>query len=127
LCAGAFFVHLLEEDGDEARVEGADEAHLRRHALGDAHQRFGVVRLRDEADAARLVRAEEDVGDELGHRGREEVDRGLRVPRGLLADRRGDVDLEELDAAELEPTLDEVALRERERSRKSASRQRMSE
>ena len=59
-----------------------------------------------QADARGLERAEEDVGDELGHGGGAEVDIGAVVPRTLLAHPGREVDLEELDAAELEPTLD---------------------
>lgn len=55
---------LLEEDRDESRVEGADEAVLGHEAGGGAAERGGVVGLGDEADAAGLVGAEEDVGDE---------------------------------------------------------------
>jgi len=61
--------------------------------------------LGDEADAAGLVGAEEDVGDELGHGGGGEVDGRLVVPGGLVADGLGDVDLEKLDTTELEPAL----------------------
>ena len=62
-----------------------------------------------QTDARRLERAQEDVRNELGARGREEVDRGLVVPRSALSDRSRDVDLEELDTAKLEPALDKVA------------------
>eukprot|EP00962_Isochrysis_galbana_P050909 scaffold22268_cov123-Isochrysis_galbana.AAC.2 len=96
---------LLEQDGDEARVEGADETVLP-HELGGAggHARC-VVRVGDQPDAARLVRAQEDIGDELGHRRRGKVDFLAVVPGRLVADRLGDVDLEVLDATELEPAL----------------------
>eukprot|EP00321_Phaeocystis_globosa_P016499 CAMPEP_0118830862 /NCGR_PEP_ID=MMETSP1162-20130426/28249_1 /TAXON_ID=33656 /ORGANISM="Phaeocystis Sp, Strain CCMP2710" /LENGTH=371 /DNA_ID=CAMNT_0006762231 /DNA_START=145 /DNA_END=1257 /DNA_ORIENTATION=- len=105
--------HLLEEDGDEAGVEGVDEAVLG-HQLGrGADHALRVVGLRHEANAARLVRAEEDVGDELGDGGGEEVDARLVLPGLLLAQHLREVDLEELDAAELEPALNEVALRSR--------------
>ena len=80
----------------------------------------GVARITHEPDAARLVRAEEDVSDELGHRRRSEVDAVAVVPRRLVADVLGDVDLEELDAAELEPALDEVALGRRAEARQKA-------
>ena len=72
-----------------------------------------VRRVADKADAAGLVRAEEDVRDELGHRGRGKVDAVAVVPGRLLADLVGDVDLEELHTSELEPALDEVALARR--------------
>ena len=101
---------LLEEDGDESRVEGAHEPVLGHHLLGARGHAVSVGRVGDEANAARLVRAEEAVGDELGHGGGGEVDLRLAVPRRLVTNRLGDVDLEELDATELEPSLDKVAL-----------------
>ena len=70
------------------------------NAYDDSCQRF----LFDEADARGLERAQEDVGDEFGARGRTEVDHRLVLPRLLVTHRLSGVDLEELDTPELEPT-----------------------
>ena len=104
---------LLAEDGHEAGVERVDEALLGHHFGGGAGQRVGVGRVGDQPDAARLVGAEEDVGDELGHGTGGQVNK-LRLSQAFCSPTLlRDVDLEELDAAELEPALDEVALRRR--------------
>ena len=58
----------------------------------------------DSPDTGGLERAQEDVSDELGHCGGSEVDRGLVLPRGALAQDAGGLDLEKLDTTELEPT-----------------------
>merc|ERR1719273_923262 len=101
---------LLAEDRHEAGVERADEALLGHHLRRAADHGVGVGRVGDQPDAARLVGTEENVRDELGHGAGREVDRVAVVPGFLFSHTLRDVDLEELDAAELEPALDEVAL-----------------
>ena len=101
--------HLLEEDGPEARVETLEHALLRsdlRHGSGHTGGEGGVGH---ELDARGLEGAEEDVGDELSHGGGGKVDVLAVVPGFALAEGTHELDLEELDTAELEPTLDEVA------------------
>mmetsp|Transcript_19424 Transcript_19424/g.52857 ORF Transcript_19424/g.52857 Transcript_19424/m.52857 type:complete len:332 (+) Transcript_19424:175-1170(+) len=100
---------LLEEDRAKAGVEAADDAlllHEPRRNAGEGRREGGV---RDAPDAARLQGAEEAVGDELGAGGRPEVDGHAVVPRLLVSNGLHGLDLEELDAAKLEPALDEVA------------------
>lgn len=50
----------------------------------------------DGADADGLEGAEEEIGDELGHGGRGEVDAGAAVPGLLLGHGVGHADLEEV-------------------------------
>mmetsp|Transcript_21441 Transcript_21441/g.56773 ORF Transcript_21441/g.56773 Transcript_21441/m.56773 type:complete len:216 (+) Transcript_21441:396-1043(+) len=100
---------LLEEDGAEAGVEATDDALLLQETRGHARQAGTVGRVRDSADAASLQRAQEAVRNELGARGGAKVDSHAVVPGLLLTHRLGRLDLEDLNAAELEPALDEVA------------------
>jgi hypothetical protein len=76
---------LLEQDGPEARVEGANT--LSPEDLGEAaNQAVGKGGLRDETDTSGLERAKGDVGEELGHGGRGEVDDSAVVGGRLVAD-----------------------------------------
>ena len=70
---------------------------------------LGEGRVGDGADADGFERAEEEVGNELGHGGGGEVDGSFVLPSGPFADGFGDVDLEEFDTSEFEPALDEVS------------------
>jgi len=94
--------HLLEEDRDETRVPAGESLHLVKllDALDGA---LGEVGVGNATDTSSLQRAEEDVSDELGASRRAEVD-GITVVPGLLVTKRlRERDLEELEAAELEP------------------------
>eukprot|EP00325_Prymnesiales_sp_UTEX-LB-985_P014476 CAMPEP_0174754278 /NCGR_PEP_ID=MMETSP1094-20130205/105651_1 /TAXON_ID=156173 /ORGANISM="Chrysochromulina brevifilum, Strain UTEX LB 985" /LENGTH=318 /DNA_ID=CAMNT_0015960141 /DNA_START=814 /DNA_END=1771 /DNA_ORIENTATION=+ len=100
---------LLEEDGDEAGVETSDQPLLGHDSRGCAWQReLRHVGVGDLLDACRLKRAEEDVGDELSACGGNGVEHEAVVPRALVAVRLGEVHLEELETAELEPPLHKV-------------------
>mmetsp|Transcript_19423 Transcript_19423/g.52854 ORF Transcript_19423/g.52854 Transcript_19423/m.52854 type:complete len:332 (+) Transcript_19423:175-1170(+) len=100
---------LLEEDRAEARVEAAEHALLLHEPRGHARERGGEAGVGDAADAAGLQGAQEAVRDKLGASGRPEVDGHAVVPRLLVSNGLHGLDLEELDAAKLEPALDEVA------------------
>ncbi len=98
---------LLEQDGAETGVETHDAIrgkHLgrtRAKALGPSGVRYGT-------DAHGLERAQKQIGNELSHGRRGQVNRSAVVPCLLLAQLLCHVDLEELHTTELEPTLDEV-------------------
>lgn len=75
---------LLEEDGQEPRVEAADNA-LGLQDLRERRQKsIRVGRVGNEADTSGLERAKENVRHELGGRRRGEVDRQSVFP-GLHA------------------------------------------
>ena len=98
---------LLGKDGGETGVETNE-------SLGSGHLDESISEAGGEggvghgADAHGLERAEEDICDKLGSGGGSEVNGGLVVPGLFLSERLGEVDLDELDSSELEPTLDEV-------------------
>lgn len=72
---------LLEEDGQEPRVETADDP-LGLEDLGEGgHETVRVGRVRDETDASGLEGAEEDVGHKLSGGGGAEVDGQSVFPR----------------------------------------------
>lgn len=100
--------HLLEENRDNAVVE-AEEALV----LNDVHhaggQRLREGRVADGANTRGLERAEENVRNDLGKGRRGEIDRGAVAPGLLLAERVGELDLEKLHTAKLEPALHKVA------------------
>ncbi len=96
--------HLLEQDGSEAGVESLEETIGGEQLGGTIEQTTGEGGLRHEADAGGLQRAEEDIGDGLGHGGRGQVDGGLVVPGLLVTQVLGELDFEELNTSELEPT-----------------------
>mmetsp|Transcript_18283 Transcript_18283/g.56712 ORF Transcript_18283/g.56712 Transcript_18283/m.56712 type:complete len:378 (-) Transcript_18283:16-1149(-) len=100
---------LLEQNRAEAGVEALEHAVVLDDLRDRGDEARRELRVRHEADAGGLERAQEDVGDELGARRGHEVDHGAVVPRLLVAEVRRHVDLEELNTAELEPALDEVA------------------
>lgn len=98
---------LLEQDGAESGVEGANTLLLQ--DLGETtDQAVGESGLRHQSDTGSLERAEGDVGDELGARGRSEVDSSAVVDSVLVADQVDAALLEELVSTELEGTLEEV-------------------
>ena len=100
---------LLEEDGAEAAVESFEDTVVLDDLGEGGHEAGGVGGVGDEADTGGLEGTEEDVGDELGHGGGEQVDGSAVLPSLLLAEVLGEVDLEELNTSELEPALDEVS------------------
>lgn len=95
---------LLHQDGAETRVEALDETLLSHQLAGAADQAGGEGGLGHQTDTGGLQGAKEDIGDELSHGGRGQVDRGLVVPGLLLAQVLGELHLEELHTSELEPT-----------------------
>jgi len=99
---------LLEQDGPEPGVEGRDGPHVLRHLRHRGDSAVGVCWVGDLADAGGLQRAQEDVRNELRRRRGSEIDVVPVVPRALRAEGSGDLDLEELHPAELEPSLHEV-------------------
>lgn len=98
---------LLEQDGSETRVESTNTLVL--EDLAEAtNQAIGEGGLRDETDTGRLERAQGDVSEELGERGRGEVDGGAVVGGSLVADQVDGLLLEQLVSSELEGALEEV-------------------
>jgi len=65
--------NLLEQDGSESGVEGTDTLVLE-DLSESTDESGGELGLGDETDTGGLERAESDVGEELGKRGRGEVD-----------------------------------------------------
>ena len=98
---------LLEEDGAETGIEGADTLGAE-HLAETAHQAAGVGGLGHETDTGGLERAEGDVSEELGGGGGGEVDAGPVVGGILDAEQVDALLLEEFVAAELEGALQEV-------------------
>ena len=99
---------LLEEDGHQAGVPSHDALALNQRPHG-REGALGERGVRDLTDARGLQGAEEDVGNELGAGRGPKHDGGPHVPSLLVAQGLGELDLEELVAAELEPALHEVA------------------
>ena len=99
---------LLEQDGTEAGVEGADTL-LLEHLAETADEAAGIGGLRDETDTGGLERAEGNVGEELGGGGRGEVDTGAVLRGVVVAEEVDRLLLEELVTTELERALEEVA------------------
>lgn len=98
---------LLEADGTETGVEGTKTL-SRRHLAETAHQTTSVCRLGHKTNARRLERAQRYVGKEFGGGGGGEVDGGAVLRRSFVAEEGDGLLLEELVAAELEGTLQEV-------------------
>ena len=100
---------LLEEHGDEARVEALDETLLLHKAASAASEAVSVGGVGDQANTAGLKRAQGNVSNELGGSSRCHVD-GSAVLLGLLhAELVNPVLLEVLITAELEAALEAVA------------------
>ena len=98
---------LLEQDGPKAGVETGET--LLAGDLAEARDKAtGKGRLRDQADASGLERAEGYIGEELGKGGRNTVHGDTVVSGILVADRVDRLLLEELIATELQRTLQEV-------------------
>ena len=95
---------LLHQDGTEARVEASEDALLGHESASAADQARGEGGLGHQTDTGGLQRAQEDISDELSHGGRCQVDGGLVVPGLLVTQVLGELDLEELNTTELEPT-----------------------
>mmetsp|Transcript_386 Transcript_386/g.714 ORF Transcript_386/g.714 Transcript_386/m.714 type:complete len:321 (+) Transcript_386:70-1032(+) len=101
---------LLEQDRDKTRIPACKALHLEklRDRLNGALGKFLVRHL---TDARGFQRAQEDIGDELCTCRSTQIDGIAVVPRLLVAKLLGKGYLEELEAAEFEPALDEVAHR----------------
>ena len=98
---------LLEADGAETGVEGTDTLVL--HHLAEARDETrGIGGLRDETDTGGLEGAQGNIGEELGERGRGEVDGGAVVGGSLVAEEVDGLLLEELVTTELQGALEEV-------------------
>jgi len=102
--------NLLEEDGDESRVESTEESLLGHDSLGTSAHTGSEIGLRDESNSAGFVGAEEAISDALGHGGRGKVDLVSVFPGVLISVFLAEHGLEVLDSTELEPSLDEVSL-----------------
>ena len=63
-----------------------------------------VLAVDVQSDAGGLQGAQEDISDELGHGGRCQVDGSLVVPGLLVTKVLCELNLEEFDTSELEPT-----------------------
>jgi hypothetical protein len=99
---------LLEEDGAETRVEGADAFVL--HNLREATEKaVGKGGLGDETDTGGLERAQSNVGEELGDTSRSKVDGSAVVGSGFVAEQVDALLLKKFITTELEGTLEEVA------------------
>lgn len=96
--------NLLHQDGAETRVETLDQTLLGEELASAGDQAVGEGGLGHQADTGGLEGAQEDIGDELSHGGRRQVDGGLVVPGLLVTKVLGELHLEELDTTELEPT-----------------------
>ena len=96
--------NLLHENGAETRVKTLDQTLLGKKLASAGDEAVGEGRLGHEADTGGLEGAQEDIGDELSHGGRGQVDGGLVVPGLLVTKVLGELHLEELDTTELEPT-----------------------
>jgi hypothetical protein len=99
---------LLEQDGAEARVEGAHTLVLQ-HLAEATDQAISICRLGDETDTCSLQRAERNIGEELSQRGRGEVDARAVVGGSLISKEVDRLLLEQLVASELERALEEIA------------------
>lgn len=106
-CLGDWEDILLEQEGTETGVERADTLSLE-HLAEATDQAVGVGGLGNETDTGSLKRAKGDIGEELGARGRGEVDGGAVVGGSLVADEADGLLLEELVTSELEGALEEV-------------------
>eukprot|EP01137_Pigoraptor_chileana_P017996 Opistho-2@76835 len=100
---------LLEENGEEARVEAADHALLTCEAGEAANESVGEGRLRHKANARGLQRAQRNVCEKLGNRRRCKVHGSAVVRRKLHAKVVNRRLLPELVASELEGSLEEVS------------------
>ena len=99
---------LLEKDGAKTSVKSTNSI-LGKHFTEAVSQSAAEVRVRDGANSDSLKRAEEDVSDGLSSGSGSKVNRGLHLPSLLLSETPGGIDLEKLDSAKLEETLDEVS------------------
>lgn len=98
---------LLEQNGSESSVHGAETLSLD-HLTHAVDETLGKGGLGDETDTGGLKGAEGNVGEELGHTGRGEVDGGTVVGSSLVAKLVDGLLLEELVTTELQGTLEEV-------------------
>jgi hypothetical protein len=107
-CLGGNYGYLLlEQNGTETRVEGANT--LGAEDLAETtDQTVGELGVGNETDTGGLKRAEGDVSDELGAGGGTEVDGSAVVGGSLVAESVDGLLLEELVSSELEGTLEEV-------------------
>lgn len=98
---------LLEADGTETGVEGAD-TFGGQHLAETTNKTRGIGGLGDETDTGGLERAEGNVGEELSGGGGAKVDGSAVVGSGVVAKVVDGLLLEELVSTELEGTLEEV-------------------
>lgn len=99
---------LLEEDGDESRVETLDDT-VGGDDLGEGgDEAGGELGVGDKADTGGFEGAQEDISNEFGGSGGTEVDEGTVVPGGFFTHASSGVDLEEFDTTELEEALEHV-------------------
>jgi hypothetical protein len=99
--------HLLEEDGSETGVEAGNTLGGQ-HTADTSGDSLGEGGVGDGLDADGLKRAQEQVGNELGHGGRGEVDGSSVFPGLSLSELLGEVHLEEFYSSELEPSLHKI-------------------
>mmetsp|Transcript_20319 Transcript_20319/g.51311 ORF Transcript_20319/g.51311 Transcript_20319/m.51311 type:complete len:241 (-) Transcript_20319:167-889(-) len=112
--------HLLEEHWYESRVPAGDSLHGVQFFHG-RNRSLGEARVGDLPNARGLERAQEDIGDRLSTGGSTEVDLVAVLKTFFVSQVFCGVDLEELESAELEPALDEVADRRGPQSRGQGS------
>lgn len=98
---------LLEQNGTETGVEGTNTLVLE-HLAEAADEAGGIGGLGDETDTGGLKRTEGNIGEELGHGGRGEVDTGAVLGGVLVAEIVDGLLLEQLVTTELEGALEEV-------------------
>ncbi len=100
--------YLFEQDWSETGVEAFQSAIMLQNFWERRQQTAGELWVGDQANTGGFQGAQENVSNKLGAGGGKEVDPGFVVPGGLVSIHLGLVDFEELNASELEPTLDKV-------------------
>mmetsp|Transcript_130026 Transcript_130026/g.324074 ORF Transcript_130026/g.324074 Transcript_130026/m.324074 type:complete len:295 (+) Transcript_130026:222-1106(+) len=101
---------LLEEHGNETRVHSGDKTlRLYHGSRRSRHRHLRIDGVRHLTDPRGLEGAQEDVSDELRTGGGNRVEHEALVPCSLVAVRLREVHLEELEATELPPSLEEIA------------------
>ena len=104
---GAGVRNLLAQNRKETAVESSNTLGFE-HLNESGCETVGEFGIGDLANTDRLERAEEDIGDEFGAGGGDNVDSGLVFVGLFVSESLGGLNLEELNSSEFEPSLDEV-------------------
>ena len=100
--------NLLTQDREETIVEPSNTFGAE-HLSESGSETVGEFGIRDLTDTDGLKRTEEDIGDEFGAGGGDNVDLGLVFVGGFISQSLGGLNLEEFNSSEFEPSLDEVS------------------